>query len=105
MPNTTTHLLTSSPSRGVGSGATAQTLLRRVVLLTAGYLAISLASVAAIALRVFGHAATSGSVQIHGIVVAATAIGSLTGAILAGRGSRAAFTRLRGSSVVLVVAV
>jgi peptidoglycan/LPS O-acetylase OafA/YrhL len=97
MPNPTTYL----HSVPAGHSPDAPSLLRRVRRLTAAYLAVSLAAVAALAL----HAGGNGSAWVHGIIVAATAIGTFSASILAGRGQRGAFMRLRIFSVVLVVAV
>jgi hypothetical protein len=107
MLNATTHPNTIPPANttGSGPGATVQALLRRVVLLATGYAAISLASVAAIVLHRIDHVATGPSVWTHGIIVAATALMALSGAILASRGNRGAFLRLRIGSAVLVIAV
>jgi hypothetical protein len=104
MPNATTYLNPIPPTTA-GAGATAQAQLRRVALLAAGYFAISLASVAAIVLHRLDHVAVGGSVWTHGIIVAATAVMPLSTAILAGRGNRGAYRRLRIGSVVLVAAV
>jgi peptidoglycan/LPS O-acetylase OafA/YrhL len=104
MPNPTTY----SPiirDRTAGSPPTATSLLRRVRRLAGAYLAVSLASVAVLALHRYDHVAGGASVWTHGIIVAATALGSFSASILAGRGNHGAFTRLRVMSVVLVVAV
>ena len=97
MPNTTTYLR----SVQTGSSPDAPALLRRVRALTAGYLAISLAAIAALVL----HAGGGASAWVHAVVVGATALGSFSASILASRGQRGAFIRLRVFSVVLVVAV
>jgi peptidoglycan/LPS O-acetylase OafA/YrhL len=103
MPNATSYLSTTNAARAVGSSPGA--LLRRVRLCTGAYLALSLAAVAALVLHRYDHVAGNASAWTHAIIVAATALGSFSASIVAGRGSRGAFIRLRVMSVVLVLAV
>jgi peptidoglycan/LPS O-acetylase OafA/YrhL len=103
MPNATTYLPTTGGGRAVGSSPRA--LLRRVRLCTGAYLAVSLAAVAVLVLHRYDHVAGDASAWTHAIIVAATALGSFSASIVAGRGGRGAFIRLRVMSVVLVVAV
>jgi MFS family permease len=78
---------------------------RKIKLLTAGYLAISVAAVGATVLMRNHAAEVNSSVLIHGIAVAASAVGAFFAARLAARGSRGAYLRLRILSVVVVVAI
>jgi peptidoglycan/LPS O-acetylase OafA/YrhL len=110
MPNTTPYRFTADRRLAdvrpwIDPRPTTDALLRRVRRLTGAYLAVSLAAVAALVLHRFDHADGSGAAWVHAIIVAATAIGTFSASILAGRGQRGAFLRLRVASVVLVVAV
>jgi hypothetical protein len=90
---TTEHAPLSQPN--------AAAAFRKIKLLAGGYFAISVLAVVAIVLM--GN--QSSSVWIHGIAVAASAVGALVAAHLASRGSRGAYRRLQILSVVVVVAI
>jgi uncharacterized membrane protein len=105
MPNTTTYPTTIRDGRTAGSPPTVPSLLRRVRLFTGAYLAVNLAALAAIVAHRADHVAVGASVWTHGIIVAGTALISFSASILAARGNRGAFIRLRIASVVLVAAI
>jgi hypothetical protein len=105
MSNTTTYSSTIRGGRQASSAPTAPSLLRRVRLFCGAYLAVSLAAVAALVLHRYDHVAAGASAWTHGIIVAAAALASFSASILAGRGRRGAFIRLRVMSVALVLAV
>jgi hypothetical protein len=104
MLNTTSHHITNHQTLG-GSSPSAPTLLRRVRLLCGGYLAINLMAMAAVVAHRADHLAVDPSVWIHGIIIASTAIGSFSASVLAARGARGAFIRLRIMSVTVVAAI
>jgi hypothetical protein len=104
MPNTTTYLPTSG-RRAAASAPTADALLRRVRALVGAYLAVSLAAVGALFLHRHDHLDGNASAWVHAVIIAATALGLFSASVLASRGHRGAFMRLRVISVVLIAAV
>ena len=78
---------------------------RKIKLLVAGYLGVSLLGVVAIVLMRHHPAEVNSSVWIQGIVVAASALVAFNVAARAARGSRWAYRRLRILSVVVVAAI
>lgn len=78
---------------------------RKIKPLLAGYLGISVLAVAATALMRHNSAEVNSAVWTHGIIVAASALVAFTLAIVAARGSRGAYLRLRIISVVTVAAI
>jgi MFS family permease len=93
---TTEHATFNQPSTAA---------FRKIKLLTVGYLGISVLAVGAAALMRNHPAEVNSAVWIHGIAVAASAVGAFAAARLAARGSRGAYRRLRILSVVVVVAI
>lgn len=73
--------------------------------LVAAYLALSVASLVAIALLRHDHAAVNSAVWTHGAIVALSALLTFFLTVRAARGSARAFLRLRIISVVMVVAI
>jgi lysylphosphatidylglycerol synthetase-like protein (DUF2156 family) len=80
-------------------------VFRKIKLLAAGYLGLSVLTLGAIALMRHHPAEVNSSVWTHGIAVAVSAVVANIVAVLAARGSRAAYRRLRIVSVILVAAI
>ena len=79
--------------------------LRPPALLVAGYLAVSLAAVAVLAVLHDHASVATTNAWVHGVIVAGTAVLMATFTLRAMRGSAAAYLRLRISSAVMLVAV
>ncbi|MBP0456769.1 hypothetical protein [Streptomyces montanisoli] len=87
------------------SASRAAAAFRRAKLLTGCYLAVSVATLAAIALLRDDSAAVNDAVWVRGCVVVASAVVTLLCAVRAARGDRGAYRRLRAVSAVMVVAI
>jgi hypothetical protein len=96
---------TISASRATSGQVRPAAAFRMIKLLLAGYLGISVLAVVAIVLMRHDTAEVNSSVWTHGIVVAASALVAFTLAVVAARGSRGAYRRLRIISVVTVAAI
>jgi hypothetical protein len=99
---TTQSITTSYAAFGHPSTAAA---FRKIKLLVGGYLAISVLAVVAIVLMRHHSAEVNSAVWTHGLAVAGSALVAFAVAVLASRGSRSAYRRLRIMSVVVVAAI
>ena len=78
---------------------------RRIKLLVGGYVGISALTLVAIVLLRNHASEVNSAVWTHGIIVVASALATFSFAVLAARGARRAYLRLRIISVVMVVAI
>ncbi|WP_037842284.1 hypothetical protein [Streptomyces sp. NRRL F-5126] len=88
-----------------GGSPRAAAAFRRAKLLTGCYLAVSVATLAAIVLLRDDAGAVNDAVWVRGCIVVASAVVTFLCAVRAARGDRGAYRRLRAVSAVMVVAI